>query len=224
MFNNLATFYGSKEWQGLLAVLKQERLNDDGQIICAHCGKPIVNKYDIIGHHVEELTEENVNDYEISLNPSNIQFLHFRCHQAIHDRFAHHNREVFLVYGAPLSGKKTWVRDNMSEGDMIINIDNIWQCVSNTEDKKPKALKAIVFKMRDVLLDTVKYRLGYWRTAFIVGGYPLQSERDLLCKELGARQVFIDTPKEECLARAKDATQADMTRYIEEWFNRYGNG
>lgn len=222
MFQNLATFYGSKDWQHLLEILKQERVNEDGQIICAQCGKPIVNKYDIIGHHVNELTEENVNDYEISLNPANIQFLHFRCHQAIHDRFAHHKREVFIVYGAPLAGKKTWVRENMNEGDLVVNIDNIWSCVSNTADKKPKTLNPIVFKMRDTLLDAVKFRLGYWHTAFIVGGYPLQSERDLLCKELGARQVYIDTPKEECLARITDPSRGEMTRYINEWFNRHG--
>ena len=224
MFQNLAAFYGSKEWQKLLAVLKQERIDENGQIICAQCGKPIVNKYDIIGHHIEELTEENVNDYDISLNPYNVQFLHFRCHQAIHDRFAHHKREVFLVYGAPCAGKSTWVKENMSEGDMIVNIDNIWRCVSGTEDKKPNTLKAIVFKMRDMMIESVKYRLGYWHTAFVIGGYALQSERDLLCRELGAREVFIDTPIEECIARATAEGRGELVNYIHEWFNRHDNG
>ena len=54
----LFTFYRSREWAALLAALKQERVNDEGQIVCEYCGKPIVRAYDMIGHHKEELTEE----------------------------------------------------------------------------------------------------------------------------------------------------------------------
>ena len=66
MFRDRHSFYTSREWRKLLQTIKMERLNDDGQIICEYCGKPIVNAYDIIGHHKIELNEENVNDYDIS--------------------------------------------------------------------------------------------------------------------------------------------------------------
>ena len=36
------TFYKSREWEQLLRIIKQERTDADGQIICAYCGKPIV--------------------------------------------------------------------------------------------------------------------------------------------------------------------------------------
>ena len=77
---SLYTFYRSKEWRRLLDILKNERLNDQGEIICSYCGKPIVRAYDIIGHHKHELTEENVNDFNISLNPDNVELVHHRCH------------------------------------------------------------------------------------------------------------------------------------------------
>ena len=226
MFKDRFTFYRSKEWRKLLDNLKNERLNDDGQIICEYCGRPIVRAYDIIGHHKIELTEENVNDYEISLNPKNIQLVHHSCHNLIHNKLGYANREVFLVYGAPLSGKSSYVKSSMSAGDLIIDIDSVWQCVSNlSRYEKPAKLKSIVFKVRDCLLDAVKYRLGKWHNAYVIGGYPLQGERERLIKELGAREIFIDATEEECLERLAAAgdgrDKAEWEGYIREWFERY---
>lgn len=228
MYRNVFEFYRSKEWANLLAVLKQERVDADGQIICERCGKPIVKAYDIIGHHIEELTEENVHDANIALNPKNIQFLHHACHNREHHKhgFMHYKpKEVYLVYGAPLSGKTTWVRESMCEGDLVVDMDSIWQCISGQPRYvKPNRLTTVAFKMRDALIDIIKYRTGKWQTAYLIGGYPLQSERDLLCKQLGAREVYIDTSKAECLARLADETERDVdewSRYIEAWFDKY---
>ena len=57
---NLSDFYKTDEWETFLRILADERANEDGEIICAHCGKPIVRKYDRIGHPVEHLTFANV--------------------------------------------------------------------------------------------------------------------------------------------------------------------
>lgn len=226
MFNDRYSFYRSKEWRDLLTQIKQSRLDDNGQIICEYCGKPIVKAYDIIGHHKIELDEENVNDYDISLNPDNIALVHHRCHNYIHDKLGHSGREVFIVYGAPLSGKTTWVKDNASEGDLIIDIDSIWQCVSGLPRyQKPNRLKSVVFKVRDELLDCVKYRLGKWNNCYVIGGYPLQSERERLIKELSAREVFIECTQDECMARLENIEDGrdkeEWSKYIADWFARY---
>lgn len=81
----LSTFYKSREWGKLLSVIRTEWINEQGEIICAYCGKPIVKKYDCIGHHKIPLTEDNVDDVSISLNPENIDLLHHRCHNKIHN-------------------------------------------------------------------------------------------------------------------------------------------
>lgn len=222
---DLFSFYRSKEWRKLLEGLKLERVNEQGQIICEYCGKPITRAYDVIGHHKSELTEENVNDYNISLNPENVAFVHHRCHNFIHNKLGYAVREIYLVYGAPLSGKSTWVQNNMAEGDLIVDMDNIWQCISGCDRYvKPNRLKSIAFRIRDTLLDAVRYRMGKWNNAYIIGGYPLSSERERLCKELGAREIFIDLSKEECLARLESCEDRDKTEwsgYIEDWFSRY---
>ena len=225
MFGNLYDFYHSQEWRTLTKTLRLERTNDSGQIVCEYCGKPIVKAYDCIGHHKTELTEENVNDYTVSLNPDNIMLCHGACHNRIHDKLGYSRRQVYLVYGAPLAGKTTYVKESMSEGDLIIDMDNIWQCISGCDRYiKPGRLKSIAFQIRDKLIEDVKYRFGRWNNCYLIGGYPLQSERNRLLKELGAREVFIDTTKEECIERLAadpDRDTEEWLKYIDDWFEKF---
>ena len=226
---SLYNFYRSDNWENLLKVLKNERVNYEGYVICDYCGQPIIKPYDCIGHHVIHLTEENYTDYNISLNPENIQLVHHKCHNIIHDRLGMNTqRQVFLVYGSPLSGKSTWVKDNMAEGDLVIDIDSIWECVSSCDRYiKPNRLKSVVFSVRDNLLESVKYRRGKWLNAYVIGGYPFQGERDRLIDMLGAREVFIDTSKEECINRldkCEDRNRKDWEKYITDWWLQYQGG
>lgn len=221
----LSDFYRSKEWRLLLVNIKLERLNDEGELICAYCGKPIVKAYDCIGHHKVELTEDNWWDANISLNPDNIALVHHKCHNIIHNKLAHGRRSVYIVYGSPLSGKSTYVENVRADGDLIIDMDNIWQCVSGCDRYvKPPRLNAVVFGMRDYLLDCVKYRRGKWLNAYIIGGYPLISERERLSRELGAQEIFIDTSKEICIDRLSqcgDRDYSEWSGYIESWWEKY---
>ena len=226
MFNNLFEFYRSKEWQDFREIVIAERIQDDGNVYDEVTGKPILRAYDLILHHKIELTEENVHDFNISLNPDNIMIVSHRTHNYLHDKLGYSHRQVYLVYGAPLSGKTSWVKDNMCEGDLIIDMDSIWECISGCDRYiKPNCLKSVVFKTRDTLLDAVKYRLGRWNNAFVIGTYPLQSERERLLKDLGAREVFIDIPQSECISRLEACTdgrdKAEWAKYIEDWFSKY---
>ena len=215
----LDNFYHSKPWIKFVNQLKLERLNENGQIICAHCGKPITKKYDCIGHHTIELTEDNVNDYSISLNPELVDLIHFKCHNIEHQRFEGFKQNVYLVYGSPCSGKSSWVRNVANPDDLIVDIDSIWECIS-TSDRyhKPGRLKANVFGIRDCLIDQIRCRSGMWRNAYIIGGYPLRTDRDRLCELLRAEPIFIDESKETCLNRAKNEKWKE---FIEDWFDSF---
>lgn len=221
----LSSFYTSKRWINFVAELRHERINADGLLICEHCGKPIIHKYDCIAHHEEELTEDNYQDYDISLNPDNIKLVHHACHNKIHDRLGlSYTKQVFLVFGSPLSGKSTWVNKNKNYGDIIIDIDSIWECISGCDKYiKPKRLTQNVFAMRDLMLDMVKVRRGNWLNAYIVGGYPISSYRERLIQMLGAREIFIDTPKAECIDRLynSDRPKDEWMKYIDDWWDQY---
>lgn len=226
---SLYNFYRSKEWTNLLRLLRSERIDAQGNVICAYCGRPIVKAYDCIGHHTIHLTESNYTDYTISLNPDLIQLVHHKCHNIIHDRLGMNTqRQVFIVYGSPLSGKSSWVAENMVEGDLVIDMDNIWECVSGCDRYvKPNRLKSVVFSVRDNLLEAVKYRRGKWLNAYLIGGYPFKAERERLVESLGAREVFIDIPYEECIKRLENCKDRDVKQweqYISDWWLQYEGG
>lgn len=227
---SLYNFYRSDLWEDFLKVLKNDskRMDAMGNLICVHCGKPIVKKYDCIGHHTIELTEENYTDHMISLNPDLVVLVHHKCHNIIHNKLYSGQRQVFIVYGSPLAGKSSYVAEAMSEGDLIIDMDSIWQCVSGCERYvKPNRLKSVVFAVRDNLLESVKYRRGKWLNAYVIGGYPFKAERERLIDSLGAREVFIDTDKDTCINRllaCEDRDKVEWERYINDWWLQYQGG
>ena len=223
----LESFYHSDEWANFRKIVISERLTEDGYTLDEVTGKPIVKNYDIILHHKEALTEENVNDRNISLNPENIMIVSHKTHNQIHERFSknfgYQKRQIYLVYGAPLSGKTSYVDSVKLPGDLIVDIDSIWEALSGlARYEKPPRLNQNVFAIRDELMRQVKYRVGKWRNAYIIGGFPLISERERLIREYGAREIFIECSKNKCITRLKMCKDGRdpkaWEKYIDDWF------
>ena len=201
-----------------------ERTGPDGLLICARCGKPILHKYDCIGHHRIELNDDNVNDYSISLNPDNVELIHFKCHNKEHKRFdgtqwTGFQQRVYIVWGSPCSGKSTWVNENANDDDLILDLDRIWGAICNSDrEHKPGRLKAVVFAIRDEMINQIKTRSGKWRCAYVIGGYPHDTDRQRLADLLRAELIHIDTSKEVCMDRAPND---EWRGFIEEWWDDY---
>lgn len=170
---------------------------------------------------------QNVNDYSVSLNPDNLLLVSQQAHNEIHARFGYcAQRKVYIVHGAPCSGKSSFVDSIKGNSDLIVDIDNIWEAVTGKRYYKPNALKANVFAMRDALLETVKTRAGNWERCFIVEGLPFKAERERRSVVYGAELIHIDTDEQTCLRRLqtdeKRREYADEWRkYIADYFNRY---
>lgn len=228
MFNTLSQFYNSTEWRSFRQMLINERINkEDGILYDELNGQPLLKSYDIVLHHKTPLTLENVNDYSISLNPENIMIVSQRSHNEIHARFGYvAERKVYYVYGASCSGKTTFVESVKGNSDLVVDMDNIWQCITGgSRYEKPNALKTNAFMIRDCLLDQVKTRAGKWERAFVIEGGALKGERERKLTLLGAEAIFIDTDKETCLKRLandnKRKNKEQWAKYIEQWFNDY---
>lgn len=230
MFTSLPQFYNSQEWKALRLSLIDERTNKaDGILYCEHSGEPIVKAYDIVAHHEKPLTMNNVNDFSISLNPANIKLVSQRSHNEIHNRFGFcTQRKVYLVYGSPCSGKTTFVDRVKGNSDLVVDMDNIWQCITggNRYDK-PNALKTNAFMIRDVLYDSIKTRAGKWERAFVITGGAVKADRERLRDALGAEVIFIEETKQTCLERLASDQNRTMEQkktwsaYIEKWFEEY---
>ena len=218
-------FYQSEEWQATRQKIITERLVN-GETICEYCHKPIYKKYDIILHHKIELNELNYQDANISLNPDNIMIVHHSCHNKIHNNFGKKCSSCYIVYGPPMAGKSTYVKEHMQYGDIIVDIDKIWECITgiNHLQGKPEGLKRNVFAIRDLLYDQIRHKVGFYKNCYIVGGFPLISERERLARDFNAEVLFIDTDKETCMSRAKEIEDKEVKKnyitYIENWFDK----
>lgn len=229
MWRTLSEFYTSKEWRGLREQLIHERTNKaDGILYDEHSGKPLIKSYDIIAHHKQELTLQNVNDYSVSLNPENIMLVSHKSHNEIHARFGYtQGRKVYYIYGAPCSGKSRWVENVKGNSDLVVDIDLVWQAITGGQKYfKPDALKANAFDLYNNLLDMVKTRQGKWARAYIIQGGAHKGQRERLIKELGAEPIFIDTDQQTCLQRLysdtdRKAVQDQWAGYIADWFNTF---
>ena len=228
-FESLSQFYNSDMWRDFRARLIHERVNRaDGILYDEYSGKPLINSYDIVAHHKIPLTMQNVNDFSISLNPENIMLVSHRSHNEIHSRFGHcTQRKVYLVHGAPLSGKTSFVNSIKGNSDLMIDIDNIWQCITGRERYfKPNALKQDMFAVRDCLIDRVKRRVGNWETAWIISAEAFKTPREELARRCGAELIHIDTDRKTCLERLyQDESRRDVReqwkKYIEEYFKHF---
>jgi hypothetical protein len=213
--DKLHQFYTSRAWRDLSYALK---IKAGGK--CNKCGEVFTEFSQLIGHHTIELTEDNVGNPAIALNPELIEIICFSCHNVEHRRFGNkHN--VYIVWGSPLSGKTTLVRELMRYGDIVLDMDALWQALTlQPEYVKPNNVRFNVFAVRDNILDQIKTRYGQWYDAYIIQSLPEKYERERLAKELGAELIYCEATKEECLdRRIKSGKPAVWDEYIISWWN-----
>jgi predicted kinase len=222
-FSSLSNFYISSEWRTFRKNFISERLARDGEIIDEYTGKPILESYDIILHHKEHLTEQNVKDFSISLNPDNIMIVSHVSHNKIHEKFVMPVKRVYLVFGPPSSGKISYIESIAEVDDLIIDIDRIYDAININRSKK---VFDIVMNIYNEMLDTVTARKGRWKNAYITSSTLHNVER--IERATGAELVYVDTPLEECLKRGQDKIKMFgqpyedvIYKFFEDWNNTY---
>jgi predicted kinase len=134
--------------------------------------------------------------------------------------------KVFIVWGSPASGKTTYVRNNMSLGDLVVDLDNIKQAISMADKTSASDhLLPVALQLRELLYQLIEQRNIECDNVWIVAGLPQKEEREQLRVRLDAELIFIDTSKEECINRAmNDKERKDKNiqmQIIEKWFKKY---
>lgn len=223
----LDMFYKSDDWISFRKAYIIQRMIDDHGTDCDYCGQSIDQSADIALHHVEELTPDNVRDVYITMNPENIKQVHRGCHNTIHKHSADAPKKVYIVYGPPMSGKDTYVNKRKWPGDLIVNMDDLYQAISGrTKYDKPDILYNNVIGVYDFLIDNISTRYGRWDNAWIVGGYADKYKRERLAKQIGADVIYIEASYEECIARLtcdplRSKRVKEWSGYIKKWFDTY---
>lgn len=214
-------FYCRKDYLDLAQACK---IKSGG--VCAKCGG-VFDISELRPHHKVELTLDNIDDVNVTLNPDNIEVLCHDCHNAAHKRFGYAvgAKHVYLVYGSPCAGKTTYVNSVATRNDLIVDLDKIHRaiCICGLYDK-PDATKRVAFNVRDYLLDEVRTATPRrkWQDAYIIGTYPDRIDRDMFVQDYGAELVHIDTSKEECIKRAyQDIERSSIRDAVIGWINVY---
>lgn len=214
-------FYCRKDYLDLAQACK---IKSGG--VCAKCGG-VFDISELRPHHKVELTLDNIDDVNITLNPDNIEVLCHDCHNAAHKRFGYAvgAKHVYLVYGSPCAGKTTYVNSVATRNDLIVDLDKIHRaiCICGLYDK-PDATKRVAFNVRDYLLDEVRTATPRrkWQDAYIIGTYPDRIDRDMFVQDYGAELIHIDTSKEECVKRAyQDIERSSIRDAVIGWINAY---
>ena len=196
--------------------------------LCDRCGKDFSDDTSkLIAHHKEHLTDETLKDPAVAVDPQNIEVLCPKCHAHYHPErgFVKKQKQVFIIYGSPFSGKTTYVRNNMEAGDLVIDLDAIYSAIGwQPLYQHPVPLQKTAFGIRDYLYDQIRIRNGNWTTAWVIAGLPRRDERDRLAARLGASLIMVEATKEECIRRCIDADDGrgpEWEQYILDWFRDF---
>ena len=131
---------------------------------------------------------------------------------------------IYLIYGPPCAGKSTYIQSHLTEGDIVCDVDLLYSAISG-RDPHDADLWAheVALLLKERLLDIIRDREGGWKDAYVVS---LANTLERLAADMervkADAAVYIDTPKEVCLERAKERPPY-FSLLIEEWFGGYTN-
>ena len=126
---------------------------------------------------------------------------------------------VYLIYGSPCSGKSTYVKERFKSGDIVCDVDKLYSALCfNEEHQTELYAQEVASQLYDNLLDIVRDRQGYWHNAYVITIANTKEKIEQMKERVHADEViYVDTPIEVCLERAKERPFY-FVWLIEEWF------
>lgn len=135
-------------------------------------------------------------------------------------------QRVIVVCGPPAAGKSTYVANRASVGDLVVDVDRIFEALSGQPYyDKPGALLPFVLAARDAVLSRLERPSPVGRAWIITGGADSR-ERERLERTFKAHVVVLETSTEECLRRLRqDPRRANRAGewepLIRDWWRLY---
>ena len=126
---------------------------------------------------------------------------------------------VYLIYGSPCSGKSTYINKHLKRGDLVCDVDLIYGAISgqNTHDAELYTHE-VACDLTSALKDVIRDRKGGWKDAYVVSIANTKEKLKAEKERIKADEViFIDTPYEVCMERAKERPFY-FQWLVQEWF------
>lgn len=207
--------YGSR-WQNY-----RKRFLRDNPICCFCLEQGRVAIANVVDHIVPHR-----GDQQLFWDVNNHQSLCSPCHSSIKQREENGNKNsssyVFMpewlepiprltiVFGPPGSGKSTWVNNQASQDDLVLDLDVLNSGISGKPMYKGNKLDfaAAVRKRNDLLMDMAKCN----KSGYLILTGMKQSQRNWWVNKLMPMRVHImDTSIEECITRITNDDRRTMS-------------
>lgn len=229
--------YDSPKWKKLRRMYLESQ-----NYICERCGKPAT-----ICHHKEYITASNINDIEVTLNFDNLEALCQECHNKEHKHNFQGKKQrqgfgvafdengnlikksdVFIVFGAPGSGKTYYVKQHKLKSDLVLDLDYICAALMLEEEiyLNHDSILSVALQVRETIYKCVEKRQGKWTRCWIITSMSDEVLIKALAIRLKAEIIKIDTPLEQCIKniqqdeRRKKVTEVYL-KIAREWFESF---
>lgn len=126
---------------------------------------------------------------------------------------------VYLIYGSPCSGKTTYVKQHIQNGDIICDVDRLFSAISfNEEHQTELYAQEVASELYEALVDIILNRKGQWKNAYVISLANTKKKVKAEAERIKADEcIFIDTPYETCIERAKERPFY-FPFVIDEWY------
>lgn len=133
--------------------------------------------------------------------------------------------QLVVVYGAPKSGRTTYVQQHMEEQDIVYGYDILKEAITSKAQGFHTNAHQLLLNIRDSMIDYAKWNdtgTMYIITTFI----SKVIMRRIKQIDVETRYVRMDTPMRTCMERLRESDvedKADQEQVIRDWYKRYGN-
>lgn len=126
---------------------------------------------------------------------------------------------VYLIYGAPCSGKTTYVKERMGSGDIVCDVDRLYSAVSYNEEHQTELYaQETATSLYNVLIKMIHDRQGNWKNAYVISLANTKEQVQEMKDRINADEcILINTPYEVCMDRAKERPFY-FPLIIDDWF------
>lgn len=126
---------------------------------------------------------------------------------------------VYLIYGSPCSGKSTYIKEHIQRGDLVCDVDLIYEAISGQDPHDADLyVHEVALQLKSSLFDIIRKREGGWNNAYVVSIANTKEKLQEAKDQINADEcIFIDTPYEVCMERAKKRPFY-FQWIIKEWF------